>query len=356
MIKQEHLSLEWINKKSADNKADNILIEKVIRALLLLEGLAKQKIPFVFKGGTSLMLHTGSTKRFSIDIDILLTETVKDLDIKLENIIDEQGFLRKELVERKQFSKIRKEHYKFYYVPLYKTKKDEEYVLLDILHEQNNYCKTELLPVTSHFTPVQGRPLKVFVPCLEDLLGDKLTAFAPNTTGIPYIKSGKSMSMEIIKQLYDIECLFDKASDIEIIKKTFYNFAKTELSYRNSKKNAALDVPDVLDDIFQTAFCIASRGVSGKGNFKELQKGLQSIKGYIFSESYHLEKAIISASKAAYLATLIKYDEKKIEKYTSPAEIKNWKIDGADYIKMNRLKKSSPEAFFYWFQIYSICK
>ncbi|MBK7097825.1 MAG: hypothetical protein IPH58_05105 [Sphingobacteriales bacterium] len=46
-------------------------------------------------------------------------------------------------------------------------------------------------------------------------MGDKLTAFAPNTTGIPYFKKDDSMSMEIIKQLYDIGNLFDAVTDIE---------------------------------------------------------------------------------------------------------------------------------------------
>ena len=45
---------------------------------------------------------------------------------------------------------------------------------------------------------------------LDDILGDKLTAFAPNTTGIPYEKSGLSRAMEIIKQLYDIGNLFEQ--------------------------------------------------------------------------------------------------------------------------------------------------
>ena len=58
---------------------------------------------------------------------------------------------------------------------------------------------------------MHGKPLLAKVPCLEDMLGDKLTAFAPNTTGIPYFKKQDSMSMEIIKQLYDIGNLFDAA-------------------------------------------------------------------------------------------------------------------------------------------------
>lgn len=110
------------------------------------------------------------------------------------------------------------------------------------------------------------------MPSLEDILGDKLTAFAPNTTGIPYFKKEDSMSMEIIKQLYDIAYLFDACEDIETIKTTFYRFAKTEIAYRNSDgitENAALD------DIYQTALCIVTRGADGKGNFEEIQNGIQ---------------------------------------------------------------------------------
>ena len=51
MIDKTKLTLDWIKNISKVNKnADKILVEKVIRALLLLEGLAIYKIPFVFKG------------------------------------------------------------------------------------------------------------------------------------------------------------------------------------------------------------------------------------------------------------------------------------------------------------------
>jgi hypothetical protein len=111
--------------------------------------------------------------------------------------------------------------------------------------------------------------LQVNVPSLEDILGDKFTAFAPNTTGIPYFKKEDSMSMEIIKQLYDIGNLFDVAQDLDIIKTTFYQFAKTEIAYRNSEE---ITESDVLEDIYQTALSIVSRGTDGNGNFDELQR------------------------------------------------------------------------------------
>ena len=352
MIDKEKITIDWIKKASKENrKADKILVEKVVRGLLLLEGLVKYKIPFVFKGGTALMLHLNSTKRLSIDIDIILPKKPDKLEDILGEIVKEQGFLRKELQHRDTKSKINKEHFKFFYVPIHKSNKDEEYVLLDILFEEINYTKLEMIPVQSSFIPVTGETVLVEVPCLEDMLGDKLTAFAPNTTGIPYFKKGNSMSMEIIKQLYDIGNLMEVVKNLSIIKTTFFTFVATELTYRNIE---GLTENDVLDDIFQTSLCIVTRGKDGKGNFEELQSGIQRMRGFIFSENYHLEKAIAHASKAAYISTLLKHDTKSIENFENPVKIKNWIIKEPMNNKLNKLKKSNPEAFFYWYKIYEL--
>jgi hypothetical protein len=352
MINQKEITNDWLSKVSKENKnADKILVEKVVRALLLLEGLVKQKVPFLFKGGTALMLHFNSTRRLSIDIDIILPQEIENLEHILDLLAFEQGFLRKELQHRDSKSKIKKEHYKFFYTPLHKTNKEEEYVLLDILYEEANYSKIILLPIQSTFVPIIDAPLTVNVPILEDILGDKLTAFAPNTTGIPYFKKEDSMSMEIIKQLYDIGNLFDVVSELSVVRSTFYRFAKTELVYRNSD---GMSEADVLEDIYQTSLCIVTRGIDGKGNFEELQNGIQRIGSFIFSEKYHIEKAITHATKAAYLSTLLKQDVSIIQKFESPVQIKDWSIGEPLNNKLNKLKKSNPEAFFYWYQIYVI--
>lgn len=352
MINQIEITSEWLNKVSKNHRnADKILVERVIRALLLLEGLVNQKLPFIFKGGTALMLHFNSTKRLSIDIDIILPQAISGLEEMLDAIAKEQGFLRKELQHRSTPSKIKKEHYKFFYTPLHKTNRDEEYVLLDVLFEEVNYSKIVSIPIRSAFIPIVDEPLHVDVPSLEDILGDKLTAFAPNTTGIPYIKNEDSMSMEIIKQLYDIGNLFDVVTDVKIIKETFSSFAKTELFYRNIFE---LSEMDVLEDIYQTSLCIVSRGTDGKGNFEELQNGIRRIGGFIFSENYQIEKAIIHASKAAYLSSLIKFNASTFEKFNGPLLIKDWVIGDPLNNKLNKLKKSNPEAFYYWYKIYEL--
>ncbi|NLA23705.1 MAG: nucleotidyl transferase AbiEii/AbiGii toxin family protein [Bacteroidales bacterium] len=351
MINKENISIEWINEVAKTNKAtDKILVEKLIRALLLLEGLVLQKTPFIFKGGTALMLHLDSSKRLSIDIDIIISKQIDNLEEQLRITAEKQNFNKIEPQYRDSVSRIKKEHYKFLYSPLYKTNKEEEYILLDILFEKNQYQNIIEIPIQSKFIPTIGENILVKIPSIEDLLGDKLTAFAPNTTGIPYFKKEDSMSMEIIKQLYDIDSLFDRAHNLKIVKETFSLFAKTELLYRNEKKTPE----DVLEDIYQTALCIATRGIDGNGNFKELSAGIKRVSGFIFSENYHVEKAILSASKAAYLSTLISHNHDTIEKYVNPFQMKDWTISEPMNTKLNKLKKSNPEAFFYWYKILEI--
>ena len=347
MIDIARINQEWIETASnANRKADKIFVEKVIRAFLLLEGLSTTSIPFVFKGGTSLMLLTNSSHRLSVDIDIIIPEPIDDLDIRLDRIALSQGFIRVDPQERNSSTLVPKKHYKFYYHPIHKTSQEEEYILLDVLFEQIPYATISRKTIVSKFIPTINPLVEVSIPSAEDLLGDKLTAFAPNTTGIPYYKHDNSMSMEIVKQLYDIGCLFDISSDMAVIRGTFERIAQSEISYRGG----AMTSHDVLEDIFQTSLCLSSRGASGSGNFDELQSGIKRVKSFIFSEPYHIENAIISASKAAYLATLISTDVEKIEKYTEPMQVKDWSITDPEYNKFNRLKKTNTEAFFYWYK------
>ncbi len=268
MINKDSVDIKWINEVSSSNlNADKILVEKVIRSLLLIEGLTRQNLDFVFKGGTALMLLMNSTKRLSIDVDIILPVLPGNFDEILNKVVLDQSFTRFEQQQRKTNSKIKKAHYRFYYEAAFKTKSPEEKVLLDILFEDINYQEVIKLPIESGFLKAESKPSLVKCPSAEDFLGDKLTAFAPNTTGIPYFKKEDSMSMEIIKQLYDIGNLVDIAGNLEIIKNTFRLFAKTELDYRDRND---LTYEDVLEDIYQTALSIVSRGAAGKGEFDQL--------------------------------------------------------------------------------------
>lgn len=236
MIKKECFTTEWIGQvSSALHYNDKNLIEKVIRALSLLEMLVGAGCPLVFKGGTALMLILGkSAHRLSIDIDVICPPGT-NIEDYLKAFAD-FGFTDLELVERKQRNdaNIPKSHSKFFYQIAYRNDADaQSYILLDVLYEDVHYLQTRQIAIDSPFIRLEGEPLMVTVPSAEDILGDKLTAFAPNTTGIPYYKNGKSCSMEIAKQLYDVGRLFENVSDLHITSQAFRKIAAVELSYRS---------------------------------------------------------------------------------------------------------------------------
>jgi hypothetical protein len=283
MIKKECASKEWIERvTTTTNAKDKILVEKVVRALMLLEGLAKSDLDFVFKGGTALMLLFESSKRLSIDIDIIVPDKDAGLDGVLDKICKDYGFTRFEEQPRKAKTRIDKAHYKMFFDSAIEGK--ESYVLLDVLKEAIHYQNIIEVSIDSPFVELDGAPIKVRVPDFNNILGDKLTAFAPNTTGIPYRKGEKEMGMEIIKQMYDIGCLCDRADNAEIIAAVFSSFADTEIAYRDNQ----CAVSDVLDDIIDNALEICLRGNYGKADFEVLSKGIVQVKGFIYSESFHI--------------------------------------------------------------------
>lgn len=348
MISKDTLQPEWINKVSAENrKADKILIEKIIHAMLLLEGLAQSGLSFVFKGGTAVMLLQKIPKRFSIDIDIIIPEKA-DFDGLFAKFIQAKGFTKFEVQKRNISSKIDKLHYKFFYTPAYQKNIPEDNILLDILIESSQYKNLIPTDIDLPFVRQDGAPVTVNIPSKEDILGDKLTAFAPNTTGIPYQKSGFSMAMEIIKQLYDIGNLFEEISDIKAVAQTFKKIAQTEMKYRNLPGDEKI----VLNDILATTLCLATRGKAGEGDFEALQNGISQIRAYIFSESHHIEKAIVHAARAAYLAKLIETGETNLVRFGNAQQITDWQIEAPLDTRLNKLRKSNPEAFFYWYQVY----
>lgn len=347
MISAKCFTQEWVEEKSIElGIHDKNLIEKVIHAFLLLDLLAQSGCPFHFKGGTSLMLILGkATNRLSIDIDIMCPPGTQ-IEQYLNNL-SQNGFLRYEMVERKQAGKnVPKSHSKFFYQVAYKGAKDvESFILLDVLYEDCHYEQVQEVEIDSSFITTEGKKHLVKVPSVGDILGDKLTAFAPETTGVPYSKKGKSSSLEIIKQLYDIGRLFEKVDDLTITARAFKSIAEIELGYRGLPLNVSI----IYDDIRNTALNLSLRGFIDQDKFALLQDGINRFKPFVYNTSYYIENAIVDASKAAYLATLLKHKVMKVEKYSGNssslpdmATVNDWPN------KLNKLKKLNPEAYFYW--------
>lgn len=92
MILPESRSLAWIEETAKNNNAKDItLVEKTIRAFSLLEALARSGMEFCFKGGSCLLLHLGSARRMSIDVDVICPPGT-EIEKYLEKYSDEYGF------------------------------------------------------------------------------------------------------------------------------------------------------------------------------------------------------------------------------------------------------------------------
>lgn len=145
-------------------------------------------------------LITGGLSRFSIDVDIIVS-TDSVLAPYFTHIIDQGVFIRHE--EDVRESDIPVKHFKFFFVS---SSDNEKHILIDIFFEDDPDPHTVEKPITSPLLQVTGDPVKVTCPTLECLLGDKLTAFAPHTTGVQF---NRDKELEIIKQLFNVATLFD---------------------------------------------------------------------------------------------------------------------------------------------------
>ena len=71
MLTRENYSKEHIEALQKDSGNDPALLERVLFAFGLLEAISRVELPFIFKGGTCLMLLLKKPMRLSTDIDIV---------------------------------------------------------------------------------------------------------------------------------------------------------------------------------------------------------------------------------------------------------------------------------------------
>lgn len=226
MLKKENFTEEHIRDLQSASHRDPLLLERSVYAFGLLEAITRVGMPFIFKGGTCLMLLLERPMRLSTDIDIIVAPGTD-----LNTFIEEAGkifpFVSVEEQVRKGKNNIEKRHFKFVYES--PVMERSIYILLDVLFEDAKYKRLIAKPIKNELILTDGEDLTVQIPSVESILGDKLTAFAPHTTGI-LLNSNKDM--EIIKQLYDVMTLIEVAEDFTEVRETYYSLVQDEIAYR----------------------------------------------------------------------------------------------------------------------------
>lgn len=349
MITKHSYSEDWIEQTLSKTGSTNYgLAEKMIYAFTLLEQLALNKLSFIFKGGTSLALLMPELHRFSKDIDILMDKRPDNLERIFDNIVANSPFSRWEPSPREPEFDVPKEHFKFYYSLSRPGRFDEEPILLDILYGDSSYPAIQQIDLNHSLLQTEKPFTKVTLPTVEGMTGDKLTAFAPQSLGIPF---GKNKSVEIMKQLFDLHQLLGYCARWKQVTQSFQHTSNTVARYY--KKEITPD--GVVDDILQTAFILGMRGKVEKGYFQEMKQGIDGLNNYLMTRRFTMPNAITASARVARLALSIKLgiDYEPISlKSMDPKNLKKLNLKHPQYNALNKpLKKGYTEAWIEWIEI-----
>ncbi|MCK9418283.1 MAG: nucleotidyl transferase AbiEii/AbiGii toxin family protein [Nitrospirae bacterium] len=346
MIATHCFQKDWaLAKRSELGGGDPTLIEKTVHAFALLCHLAHRGVPMVFKGGTSLILRLPRFRRLSIDIDILCPLPDNDLDTHLKQIALEPPFIRYEEDDRGHDRLPARRHFKFYYNSAVNNN-SPEYVLLDVVKEEAQHPYVENIVIASSLFDVTG-DIRVDVPVIESLLGDKLTAFAPCTVGVPCTPD---YAMQVMKQLFDVGVLFDVASDFGRVAQAYDAIFAAENMYRDG----AHTVEAALNDSIETARLIGHFGLKGSAQNEQqilLERGRSSLTSHLCGTSFSGAQAKVAAAKAAYLATCLRdrnLDGIIRRRPFNPDGVGELREIVLPDLVLQRLRGGNPEAFYYW--------
>ena len=336
-------------------RIDRIILEKMIYAFHLLEQLKINGLDFVFKGGTSLVLLLEEESRFSIDIDIVCSTPRADLEVILNKVIESSRFTRWKLDEHRSYKPgIPKAHYRFSFDS---SRHGSGAILLDILREDTYYPELCEIPIATKWIETEGN-IKVTVPTIDSITGDKLTAFAPATIGIPFFKGSvrKSFTMDICKQIFDLGRLFERIGNVEKVAISFKKIAEREIEYRQGEERFRDLTPEmVLNDTIRICTVLAKRGRGTNDDkiyFRELQKGIVAFgSSYLMSGTFRIDDAIQAAARIAYLsARIFSGDHSPIEGYGN-RDLSDWKIEHPEWNFLNPLKRQPDRsAYYYWYR------
>lgn len=348
MIEKRCFGAEWIEARKAEHRlSDAALVEKTILAFALLGSLVRLGVPLIFKGGTSLLLRLPVMKRLSIDVDIVCELEWADLETALAVVATRFPFVDWQEDDRGKHRIPERRHYKFFYKPCFARGKVPSYVLLDVVKEPSLHPVVNEVPIRMNLFEVE-QELKVRVPTVEGLLGDKLAAFAPNTIGVP-LREGSQV--QVMKQLFDVGELFNLAQDFRQVSDTYGKLSAVESGYRGGRFSRSAS----LLDTFETSRSLTVAGLKGTQPdlaVEQLLKGREALRSHLVGARFGDMELKVAAAKAGCLAKVFLDGNLKLLEGDF-----RFTTDGLDRLKSLRLaadpqlegvKRLAPEAFHYW--------
>ena len=344
MLRSENYTADYIEELRRKTGADPSILERTVFAFGLLETLVRVGMPLVFKGGTSLILLLERPRRLSTDIDIIV-----DGDIDVDSYIERAGhvfpFSGVEENIRKGANKIKKRHFKFHFTSPRTGK--EITVLLDVVFADNPYPDVVNRPIRNSLLLSSGEDLSVNLPDKNSILADKLTAFAPHTTGIPL---GVGKELEIIKQLFDCWTLLQEMDDFRKVASVYDTVSRVEAEYRGLD----IEPSDCLLDTIDACICIIGRGSIKPEEYISYSRGINAIQGHVFDGRVNGENAAVLASEVMFLASSILCQKTEYIRITDAEEYRKVQLNLKGMKRISSVRNTLPFAYAYMIRSFQL--
>lgn len=216
------------------------LCELVVHCLELVSQLVQRGLDFRFKGGNSLLVLLEDPQRFSIDVDIVTTESKERL-LGLVGDIAGMGrpFTRFETRAPRTKPWLPMISFKLFFDSCYQ-KPEDAFVMLDAVLEPPAYPGL-LKPVRCG--AIYRSAMLVEVPSVSGLIGDKLLAIGPSTLGIPL---GKNKEAQRLKHVFDVALLSRQLHDMAEVRASLAGCRTQEMRLQGREHSFEEIVEDTL--------------------------------------------------------------------------------------------------------------
>ena len=263
--------------------APEYLCELVVYCMELVSQLSHHKLDYRFKGGNSLLILLEDPQRFSIDVDIVTTETKENL-IDLVNKITEtcEIFTKCEVRQHKTKPWLPMISFKLFFNSFFQAP-EESYVMLDAVLEEPAY---EGITKQVKCLDLYSSSEQVEVPSISGLIADKLLTIGPSTLGIPL---GKNKEAQRLKHIFDVSLLSKNKYDLSIIKKSL----KSCITQENKLQRSSFKWTEIKKDTID--FCSEAlkfnekpelNGIENDSYLYEIVKGFDDFKKHLFKIDY----------------------------------------------------------------------
>ncbi|MFH1186440.1 MAG: nucleotidyl transferase AbiEii/AbiGii toxin family protein [Chloroflexota bacterium] len=347
---------DWIREQRRRLSArDPLLVETCIYAFELVGRLAAAGFDFVFKGGTSLLLHIQPPRRLSIDVDIATAASLDELQRALREVCRPPfgDFVYQDWRDRENPPT------RHFQIPYDSPTQGKPWPLqLDVLLGDVTYPVIETRTIALDMLDIET-PQAVRIPSIDCLLGDKLTAFAPATIGVlydppPRTPGGKKPDpkpIRVLKQLFDVGQLFTIAKDLHTVDETYDRL----FAVQNPARGGGHTREQCLDDTIDAAYWISQMDIRHQErNAKTdlLRRGIKALDSHMLGPSFEIRAAKIPAARAALVAALLRTGRldrplSALRTVPRPEELAAVTIEGR-FERLTALRKTSLEAFHFW--------